>query len=97
LPRHTESKIDELCAKAKAAKTEREAKRLVVELRSALSEHIGLARQSLEAQVSALSTLEAKTNPYLPKTKRAKPRKRQEKNSASGQPPDEGSSRLNAA
>jgi hypothetical protein len=96
LPRHTDIKIDELCAKATAAKTEREAKRAVGELRSALSEHIGLARQSLEAQVSALSTLEAKTNPYLPKAKKAKSRKRQEKNSAWEQL-DEGSSRPNAA
>jgi hypothetical protein len=76
LPRHTENKIDELCAKAKAAKTEREAERVMVASRSALAEHIGLARQSLEAQISALSALEAKTKPYVSKTK--KPRKRQE-------------------
>jgi hypothetical protein len=51
-------------------------KRVMVALRSALAEHIGLARQSLEAQISALSALEAKTKPYVSKTK--KPRKRQE-------------------
>ena len=98
LPRHTETKIDELCAKAQTAKTEREVKRVLTQLRSALSEHIGLARQSLEAQISALSTLEAKTKDYAPKAKRAKPRKRQEINPRSGEGPlDEGPSRPNAA
>jgi hypothetical protein len=98
LPRHTDIKIDELCAKAKAAKTEPEVRQVVGQLRSALSEHIGLARESLEAQVSALSTLEAKTKADLPKTRKARPRKRQEKNSGSGETlSDSGSSRSNAA
>ena len=72
LPRHTEVKIDELCARAKTAKTEREVKRVGSQLRAALSEHIGLARQSLEAQISALSTLHAKTKDI--ETKAAKPK-----------------------
>jgi len=97
VPRHTEIRIDELCAKAKTAKTEREARRVAKQLRSALAEHIGLARESLEAQVSALSTLEAKTKDYLPKAKKAKPRKRQENNPSSQVLPDPGSSRPNAA
>ena len=73
LPRHTEVKIDELCARAKTAKTEREVKRVGSQLRAALSEHIGLARQSLGAQMSALSTLHAKTKDI--ETKAAKSQK----------------------
>lgn len=95
LPRHTELKIDELCARARAAKTERDVKRVLGELRAALSEHIGLARQSLEAQISTLSTLQAKTKDIETKVRRPKSRKER---AVSPQDPEDGSSEsLNAA
>lgn len=60
MPRHTDIRIEELCTRTKAAQTETEASGVLKELQATLSEHIELARESLEAQVSTLSTLEAK-------------------------------------
>jgi len=95
LPRHTEVKIDDLCARAKAAKTEREVERVLRQLRAALSEHIVLARQSLEAQISALSTLQAKTKDI--EIKVLKPRSRKARMGGPRDPEEGGPESLTAA
>ena len=65
------------------------------QLRDALSEHIGLARQSLKAQISALSTLQAKTKDIETKARTSKSRK--ERAISPENPEDGGSESLNAA
>jgi len=95
LPRHTEVRIDDLCARAKAANTEREVKRVLRQLRAALAEHIGLARQSLEAQISALSTLQAKTKDI--ETKASKPKSRKTRQGDPRDPEEGGSESFSAA
>jgi hypothetical protein len=72
LPRYTESRIEQLCTEAKTAKTEGDAKGAVIELQASLAEHIGLARQSLEAQVSTLASLEAKNKDLEAKVKKSR-------------------------
>lgn len=64
LPRHTDYRIEQLCVRAKAAKSDLDIRIVLKELRGALSEHTGLARESLEAQVSALITLQAKIKEF---------------------------------
>jgi hypothetical protein len=54
MPAHTESRILELVSEALAATTEEDVDRVLPELRSALREHIRLAKESLEAQVVVL-------------------------------------------
>jgi hypothetical protein len=54
MPAHTESRIFELVSEALAATTEEDVDRVLPELRSALREHIRLAKESLEAQVVVL-------------------------------------------
>lgn len=66
MPAHTEARIDLLCTEALSARTQAEVDRIVPELRSALEEHIRLARNSLQAQASTLSVLEAVTRKDLP-------------------------------
>ena len=56
MPAHTESRIRELVAAALAATTEADVDKILPELRSALHEHIQLAKASLEAQ--ALTTFQ---------------------------------------
>jgi len=70
LPRHTDIRIEQLCTEAKAAKTERDAKGVIEELRSTLAEHMDLARKSLEAQASTLTLLEAKARNPKPRKQR---------------------------
>jgi len=60
VPRHTDIRIKQLCSQTKAAQTDGEAKGVLKELQEALAEHIGLARESLEAQVSTLNALETR-------------------------------------
>ena len=55
----TESRIQELCHKLLFLKTDRELESTLTELRSALREHIRLARNSLEEQTTTLFLLEA--------------------------------------
>jgi hypothetical protein len=62
VPRHTAIRIEQLCSETKAAQTDGEAKGVLKELQKTLAEHIGLARESLEAQVNTLTALEAKAN-----------------------------------
>ena len=54
MPAHTESRIFEFVSEALAATTEEDVDRVLPELRSALREHIRLAKESLEAQVVVL-------------------------------------------
>ena len=65
MPRHTDIRIKQLCSQTKAAQTDGEAKGVLKELQEALGEHIGLARESLEAQVSTLNALEARAKNAL--------------------------------
>lgn len=55
----TESRVQELCHKLLSLKTDGELESLLTELRSALREHIRLARNSLEEQTTNLFLLEA--------------------------------------
>ena len=52
VPRYTEVRIRDLCTEALAAKTPDDFERTITELRAALEEHIHLAKDSLEAQIS---------------------------------------------
>ena len=56
---HTEARIQQLCSEALAAKTLADVDRILPELRSALEEHIRLAKESLETQVAAITSLDA--------------------------------------
>jgi RNA binding exosome subunit len=60
MPRATEARIQKLCNKAIEAKSKDDVERVITELRSALEEHIRLAKQSLSAQASAISVLSSK-------------------------------------
>jgi hypothetical protein len=66
VPAHTEARIHQLCTEALSAQTPADVDRIVPELRSALEEHIRLARNSLQAQASTLSVLEAATRKDFP-------------------------------
>lgn len=59
MPPHTEARIQQLCSEALAAKTLADVDRILPELRSALEEHIRLAKESLETQVAAITSLDA--------------------------------------
>jgi len=59
VPPHTEARIQQLCSEALAAKTLADVDRILPELRSALEEHIRLAKESLETQVAAITSLDA--------------------------------------
>ena len=52
VPRYTDVRIRDLCTEALAAKTPDDFERTITELRAALEEHIHLAKDSLEAQIS---------------------------------------------
>jgi hypothetical protein len=54
VPLHTEVRIQKLIAEALAATSDSEVERILPDLRSALQEHIRLAKESLEAQVITL-------------------------------------------
>jgi hypothetical protein len=59
MPAHTEARIHQLCREALTARTLEDTGRIVPDLRSALEEHIQLAKDSLGAQAHALSVLES--------------------------------------
>jgi hypothetical protein len=50
VPAHTEGRINKLVGEALAATSETDVERILPELRSALQEHIRLAKESLETQ-----------------------------------------------
>ena len=54
MPVHTEALIQRLIIEALAATSNSEVERIIPELRSALQEHIRLAKESLGAQVVVL-------------------------------------------
>lgn len=58
MPAHTEARIHQLCTEALFATTQADIDRILPELRSALEEHIKLAKNSLGAQVSAIKALD---------------------------------------
>jgi F0F1-type ATP synthase membrane subunit b/b' len=58
MPPHTAARIQQLCSDAICAKTEAEIQRIIPELKAALQEHVRLAKESLQAQASAVSALE---------------------------------------
>lgn len=57
MPLHSEARILTLCAEAIAAKDESDVERIIVELRAALTEHIQLAKASLEVQAAAIAAI----------------------------------------
>jgi hypothetical protein len=57
VPLYTESRIKNLCSEALGAKTQADIERVLEELRTALEEHILLAKESLEVQVGNFSLL----------------------------------------
>jgi hypothetical protein len=59
VPAHTEALIQQLCTEALAAKTQADVDRILLELRSALEEHVKLARDSLETQIATITSLDA--------------------------------------
>lgn len=63
---HTEARIHQLCKEALAACTTEDLDHIILELRSALEEHIRLAKDSLGAQARALSVLESAALKVLP-------------------------------
>ena len=54
MPAYTEARIRELVSAALAASTKADIDKILPDLRTALREHIRLAKESLEAQVVAL-------------------------------------------
>ena len=54
MPAYTEARIRELVSAALAASSEEDIDKILPELRTALREHIRLAKESLEAQVVVL-------------------------------------------
>jgi hypothetical protein len=58
MPAYTEARVRRLCAEALAAQTQADVDRIVPELRSAIEEHIRLAKDSLEVQVRTIPLLE---------------------------------------
>jgi len=59
LPAHTEARIQQLCTEALAAKTQADVDRILPELRSALEEHVKMAKDSLETQIATITSLDA--------------------------------------
>ena len=60
MPAYTEAHIKQLCTEALTAKTQADIDRIIPELRSALEEHIKLAKESLEGQLTAITTINAR-------------------------------------
>jgi hypothetical protein len=56
MPRFTEERIRRLCGEAVSTENNDEFDRVIAELRSALEEHIRLARESLQSRAGVLST-----------------------------------------
>ena len=56
---HTEARIQQLCTEALAAKTQADVDRILPELRSALEQHVKLAKDSLETQIATINSLDA--------------------------------------
>jgi hypothetical protein len=69
MPRYTEEQIKSLCAKAVATKTDREFKAAISDLRSALAEHVRLAKDSLQTRGTMLMALDAKKKIAKPEKK----------------------------
>jgi hypothetical protein len=60
VPAHTEARIQQqLCTEALAAKTLADVDCILPELRSALEEHVKLAKESLETQIATITSLDA--------------------------------------
>jgi hypothetical protein len=59
VPARTEARIQQLCTEVVAAKTLADVDRILPELRSALEDHVRLAKESLETQIATITSLEA--------------------------------------
>jgi hypothetical protein len=57
VPAHTDARIQRLCTEALAAKTQADVDRILPELRSALEEHVRLAKESLGTQIATITSL----------------------------------------
>jgi hypothetical protein len=58
MPKHTEARIQQLCAQALTVETKADADRIIAELRAALAEHITLAKNSLGQQTRVVAVLD---------------------------------------
>jgi F0F1-type ATP synthase membrane subunit b/b' len=59
MPSFIEARVQHLCTEAIAAQSEEEIDRITKELRSALEEHVRLAKESLEAQAASIALLDS--------------------------------------
>ena len=59
MPQFSEALIQRLCSEALSVTSEEDVERVLGKLRTALEEHIRLAKESLAAQVTAISALES--------------------------------------
>jgi hypothetical protein len=57
MPQYTEARIQQLCSQILQTENSQETDRVIAELRSALEEHIRLAKESLAAKASTLPLL----------------------------------------
>lgn len=67
VPRATDLRVRRLCKEILAATTKAEVERILPELRSALREHIRLAKDSLELQAKAIALLDELASKDFPK------------------------------
>jgi len=58
MPAYTEERIRQLCAEAVAATSQSDVERIFPELRAALEEHVKLAKQSLQSQMSTINAVD---------------------------------------
>lgn len=75
VPRFTESRINWLCEQAKSASTQEELEVVIEQLRTALQEHIHLAKESLAAQANAVNMLETISSKDSKGREKPQPRK----------------------
>jgi len=59
VPHFTEARIHHLCTEALTLTEQADIERVMTELRSAIEEHVRLARESLTAQAATLSMLDS--------------------------------------
>jgi hypothetical protein len=62
MPRHTDARIPELCNELNMSKSESETEEILEELQKVLREHVTLARNALEGQLTSLRAMEEIAN-----------------------------------
>ena len=67
MPAHTEARIQRLCTEVLTVNSQADVDRVIPELRSALEEHISLAKDSLGVQASTIAILNRRAGKDAPK------------------------------